>query len=146
MLNCSVFVLQSPEYLGVILGTGAYVIFHQNHRVTQHSDQGHREADRSFLQGCSKQQLFLNPFQTSKSKGKGRGLLFFAKSRTCWSFCDRGSKGIACYLITQSDNWREILEILLLKNTTRFSGQSAGWFFSPAFPLCSCSFPQSSQD
>lgn len=111
--------------------------------VTQHSDQGRRGTNHSFLSGCSQQQLFLNPFQTSESRSRKEGVLCFqtpesrskkgssafAESGTSWCFCVWGSEGAGCDFTVESGNWWDIWEILLLKTQPHFQGCQPSVFF-----------------
>lgn len=93
MLNCFIFILQSPQYLWVIWGTGTFVVWGRKCKVKQHSDQGSRGEGLTivFLWGCWKQEMFPNTSQTPKGKSRNKGVFSFCQTKDMLKLFCRGA-------------------------------------------------------
>lgn len=146
MLNCFIFILQSPKCLWVIWGTGTFVVWGRKCKVKQHSDQGSRGEGLTivFLLGCWKQEMFPNTCQTPKGKSSNKGVFSFCQTKDMLKLFCRGAWKYPA-LSAVSDHCWKIWEVLLLKTPPHFQGSQLLVFFSVSSCLCSCCFPSPCQ-
>lgn len=127
MLNCFIFVLQSPRYLwslGELVPLWFWVGgVKWNSTLT-------RTVERLtivFLLGCWKQEIFLNTCPTLKSKGRNKGVFSFCQAKDTRKL-STGAESVLCPLSAGSDH-------------CHFQGSQSFVVFRPPLPSDPAVFP-----
>lgn len=137
MLNCFIFILQSPQYLWVIWGTGTFVVWGRKCKVKQHSDQGSRGEGLTivFLWGCWKQEMFPNTSQTPKGKSRNKGVFSFCQTKDMLKLFCRGAWKYRVLFLPSQIIARRVGKFYFQKHHHIFRAVNC-WCFSQ-FPLLS---------